>query len=78
MASEEEKGKAVVTATTLAGLGATAGVGIASVLCAPLLIPALIGGAIGCVGGVIISVTKKKREPNLTLTNFTQQADCWN
>ncbi len=59
MASEEEKGKAVVTATTLAGLGATAGVGIASVLCAPLLIPALIGGAIGCVGGVIISVTKK-------------------
>ncbi len=35
MASEEEKGKAVVTATTLAGIGAAAGVGISSVGCAP-------------------------------------------
>ena len=59
MASEEEKGNAVLTTTTIAGIGATAGVGIAAVFSAPLLVPALIGGAIGCTAGAIMSALKK-------------------
>ncbi len=54
----EDKDKVVATATSIGGLGAAAGVGIAAVLGAPLLIPGLIGVCVAGGAGAIIAACK--------------------
>ncbi len=52
--------KEVVVATSCAGIGAGAAIGIAAAVSAPVSLPiVLIGGALGCIGGAIISFTSK-------------------
>lgn len=56
----DEKEKAVSTATAIAGIGATAGVGIAALVAGPLLLCALIGAGVGALGGAAIVGFKGK------------------
>ena len=51
----------IAIAGTCATVGAGAVAAIAAAVSAPITLPAiLIGAAVGCVGGAILSITKKK------------------
>jgi len=45
--------------TGAASIGATAGIGIAVLFGAPLLVPALIGGGIACIAGAVLASKKE-------------------
>lgn len=50
----KEEGEVVAFVVTLAGVGATAGCGVAAIIGAPFTAAALIGGGLACLGGAII------------------------
>ena len=58
---EKENQKMVTVVGTCATIGASAVAGIAAAVSAPITLPmVLIGGAIGCLGGAIISSKNSK------------------
>ena len=59
--AKESESEAIATAVTVAKIGAGAGVAIAGIFAVPLLIPALVGAGIGCLGGAVIAATKKDK-----------------
>ena len=55
-----ETKKIIAAAGSCATIGATAVAGIAAVVSAPITLPAvLVGGAVGCIGGALLSARKK-------------------
>lgn len=59
MKEKEDSAQTVAKVTSIAAIGAGAGVGVAAIFSAPLLIPALVGGSIACAAAAIIKVIKK-------------------
>ena len=59
--AKESESEAIATAVTVAKIGAGAGVAIAGIFAAPLLLSALVGAGIGCIGGAVIVATKKDK-----------------
>ena len=58
-----ETKKMVATAGTCAVVGGGAAVAVAAAVSAPITLPiVLIGGAIGCIGGALISSLKKENK----------------
>jgi len=53
----EEK-ETIQKVASAASIGATAGIGIAVLFGAPILVPALIGGGLACLGGAILASKK--------------------
>lgn len=53
--SNESQEEVVAKVTTISGLGAGAGAGIAFVMGAPLLLPALIGAGVGICGAMFLT-----------------------
>ena len=58
----KENTKEIAAAGTCATIGAGAAIGVAAIVGAPVTITlALIGGAIGCIGGAIVSSKSDKK-----------------
>lgn len=59
--SENNEKEAVGVAVSAAGIGAGAGAGLAALFAAPVLIPALAGGAIALIAGIAIKVNQDSK-----------------
>lgn len=59
MSKKEKEAEVVTMATTAASIGAGAGVGIATLVAAPIVIPALMGAGIACLGTVVLKLSNE-------------------